>query len=134
MNRLSSLLQRTINMGWVNRNVDPSHTQVFFQGASPVHYYCIVNQWKRVERATEFMQGPSPVVHGTKISRRIALRLGCGEQSVEPNQEIRPYLLDITTSRSVARTHTQVSTMPLVSPDTWNLLLLHSFFLHSFNR
>ena len=38
MNRLSSLLQRTINMGWVNRNVDPSHTQVFFQGASPVHY------------------------------------------------------------------------------------------------
>ncbi|KAF3559522.1 hypothetical protein F2Q69_00011717, partial [Brassica cretica] len=31
MNRLSSLLQRTINMGWVNRNVDPSHTQVFFQ-------------------------------------------------------------------------------------------------------
>ncbi|KAL0667225.1 hypothetical protein Bca4012_029929 [Brassica carinata] len=120
MNRLSSLLQRTINMGWVNRNVDPSHTQVFFQGASPVHYY-----GKRVERATEFMQGPSPVVHGTKISRRIALRLGCGEQSVEANQEIRPYLLDITTSRSVARTHTQ----PLVSPDTWNLLL---YFIVSF--
>ncbi|KAH0925706.1 hypothetical protein HID58_017962 [Brassica napus] len=26
-------------MGWINRNVDPSHTQVFFQGASPIHYY-----------------------------------------------------------------------------------------------
>ncbi|CAN6996864.1 unnamed protein product [Brassica rapa subsp. trilocularis] len=90
--------------------------------------------WKRVERATEFMQGPSPVVHGTKISRRIALRLGCGEQSVEPNQKIRPYFLDIT-SRSVDRTHTQVSTMPLVSPDTWNLLLYFIvLFLYSFNR
>ncbi|KAK6919723.1 Trichome birefringence-like, N-terminal domain [Dillenia turbinata] len=83
--------KRGVVLKWVNRNVDPSKTEVFFQGASPTHY-----EGKDWNEPSESCKGQSQPFFGPRYPAGIPLA------SIVINKVLsrikKPvFLLDITT-------------------------------------
>ncbi|XP_059301299.1 protein trichome birefringence-like 39 [Lycium ferocissimum] len=129
MNRLVAFYKgMTTWARWVEKNVDPSKTKVFFQGISPVHY-----QGKEWNEPAKSCKGETQPFFGTKYPG------GTPEEAIVVNKVMsriknKAYLLDITTLSQYRKdAHPGFYSDMHASdcshwclpglPDTWNLLL-----------
>ncbi|GAA0157248.1 hypothetical protein LIER_14556 [Lithospermum erythrorhizon] len=134
MNRLVAYYKgMTTWARWVNRNIDPSKTKVFFQGISPTHY--IGREWGAPSKtcASETqpffgMKYPAGTPLGSIILNKVLSRL---KKPV--------YLLDVTTLSQYRKDghpvrYSDHNTMDCSHwclpglPDTWNELLYATLF------
>ncbi|XP_051152201.1 protein trichome birefringence-like 39 isoform X2 [Andrographis paniculata] len=134
MNRLVAFYKGLTTWArWVNRNVDPSKTKVFFQGISPTHY--LGREWNEPSKSCK---GESQPYFGLKYPAGTPMA-GVVVEKVLSRIKKPVYLLDVTllsqyrkdghpTSYSIHNgldcSHWCLPGLP----DTWNLLLYTALF------